>query len=91
MSKFFKKLFSSKETQILVPPEKMDPGFTPDESRKYNNKTIDPDAVHAEYIKYGASDLFIETSETGNYLEDIRLGILTPLAKPLKNNEKVKV
>lgn len=35
MSKFFKKLFSSKETQILVPPEKMDPRFTPDESRKY--------------------------------------------------------
>ena len=35
ISKFFQKLFSSKVTMMLIPPEKMDPPFTPDESRKH--------------------------------------------------------
>ena len=35
ISKFFQKLFSSKVTMMLIPPGKMDPPFTPDESRKH--------------------------------------------------------
>ena len=34
ISKFFQKLFSSKVTLMLIPPEKMDPPSTPDESTK---------------------------------------------------------
>ena len=35
ISKFFQKLFSSKVTIMLIPSKKMDPPFTPDESRKH--------------------------------------------------------
>ena len=52
----------------------------------------------AELIKYGCNELYEQiaqllnvTSETGNYPEEIRRGVLNPIAKPPKKNEKVNV
>ena len=63
-----------------------------------NNKATGCDEVNAEFIKYGCSELYRQiasllniTSETGEYPEEIRKGILTPLAKAPKKNEKVNV
>ena len=56
------------------------------------------DEVQAELIKYGCNELYEQiakllnvTSETGNYPEEIRRGLLNPLAKPPKKDEKVNV
>ena len=63
-----------------------------------NNKAADRDEVKAELIKYGCRELYKQiasllsiTSETGDYPEEIRRGILTPLAKPPKKDERVNV
>ena len=54
-----------------------------------------PDGVHAEYLKYGSNQLFVKisetlnkTSETVEYLEDVRLGTLNLLAKPPKKMKR---
>ena len=63
-----------------------------------NNKAADRDEVKAELIKYGCRELYkqiasllIVTSETADYPEEVRRGILTPLAKPPKKDERVDV
>ena len=52
--------------------------------------------MHAEFIKYGSPELYLQiskllniTSETGDYPEEIRSGILNPLSKSPKKDEKV--
>ena len=77
----------------------MDPPFTGVEigkaaSKLKNNKATGIDKIHAEYIKYGPSKLHNEisnllnkTSETGEYPEVLRLGILNPLTKPPKKKK----
>ena len=95
--------FSSDETLISVTPEKMEPPFTPEEIQKASqklkdNKATEPDGVHAEHLKYGSNQLFVNisetlnrTSETVEFPEHVRLGTLNPLAKPPKKNENVNV
>ena len=63
-----------------------------------NNKATGRDDVHAEFIKYGTNKLSVQmatllnkTSETGEYPEEIKHGILTPLTKPPKKDERVNV
>ena len=47
--------------------------------------------VHTELIKYGRNGLYQQIAnllnKTGEYPEEIRIGILTPLAKPPKKDE----
>ena len=63
-----------------------------------NNKAAGGDEVSAELIIYGCRELYQQvaslinaTSEKGDYSEEIRRGILTPLAKLPKKNEQVNV
>ena len=103
ITKFYKDLFHSEDSPPPVPPVRMDPPFTSEEISKSarklkNNKATGIDDVHAEYIKYGPNELHTEisnilnkTSETGEHPEVLRQGILNPLAKPAKKNEKVNV
>ena len=56
-----------------------------------NNKAAGRDEVNAELIKYGCRELYKHiasllnvTSGTGDYPQENRRGILTPLAKPPK-------
>ena len=81
----------------------MEPPYTAEEIEKAagklkNNKATGRDEVNAELIKYGCDELYEQiaqllnvTSETGNYPEEIRRGLLNPLAKPPKKDEKVNV
>ena len=102
ITKFFDNLFSSDETQILVAREKTESPFTLEKIQKAsqelkNNRAAGLDGVHAEYLKYGSNQLFVnisdilnKTSKTGEYPEDVHLGTLNSLAKPPKKNEKGK-
>ena len=63
-----------------------------------NNKAAGRDEVSVELIKYGCRELYQQvasllnaTSEKGDYSEEIRRGILTPLAKLPKKVEQVNV
>ena len=99
----FQKLFSSNDKTNPVTPQLMDPPFTIDEiktatNKLKNNKATGRDGVHAELLKHGSdevyqqiSELLNKTSETGEYPEEIRRGILNPLAKPPKKGEQVNV
>ena len=81
----------------------MGPPYTAEEIEKAagklkNNKATGRDEVNAELTKYGCDELYEQiahllnvTSETGNYPEEIRRGLLNPLAKPPKKDEKVNV
>ena len=103
ITKYFKELFSSNDTPDAVEPAMMTPPFTPDEIERAakklnNNKVTDRDDVHAEFIKYGTNKLYVQmatllnkTSETGEYPEEIKHGILTPLVKPPKKDERINV
>ena len=100
---YFTKLFASDDKPEDVTPEKMEPAYTAEEIEKAacklkNNKATGRDEVHAEFIKYGSPELYLQiskllniTSETGDYPEEIRRGILNPLPKPPKKDEKVNV
>ena len=63
-----------------------------------NNKAAGRDEVNGELIKYGCRELYKQiasllsvTSETGDYPEEVRRGILTPFAKSPKKDERVNV
>ena len=63
-----------------------------------NNKAAGRDEVSAKLIKYGCRDLYKQIasllnviSETGDYPEEVRRGILISLAKPPKKDERVNV
>ena len=87
----------------MVEPAPMDPPFVTEEietaaKKLKNNKATGSDGVHAELIKYGTNELYQQianllhkTCETGEYPQEIRRGILTPLAKPPKKDERVNV
>ena len=56
-----------------------------------NGKACGIDRMHAEHVKYAndvthdvIAQILNETAETGNYPEEIKIGILTPLPKPGK-------
>ena len=107
ITEFFNDLFttnsSTTEEPLQLQLSKMDPPFTRNEMKKSssklkNNKMTGRDEVKAEYIKYGPeelhqqiAELLNKTAETGEYPEEIRRGILTPLAKPPKKKVKVNV
>ena len=103
ISKYFKQLFSSDDTSEIVHPAPMDPPFTQVGIKRIakklkNNKATGRDGANAELIKYGTDQLYSKianllnkTSETGNYPEEIRRGILTPSAKPKRKEEQVNV
>ena len=103
ITEYFTKLFASDDKPEDVTPEKMEPAYTAEEIEKAacklkNNKATGRDEVHAEFIKYGSPELYLQiskllniTSETGDYPEEIRRGILNPLPKPPKKDEKVNV
>ena len=103
ITKYFQDLFSSTDRLDVVEPAPMDPSFVTEEietaaKKQKNNKATDSDGVYAELIKYGTNELYQQitnllnkTCETGEYPEEIRRGILTPLAKPPKNDERVNV
>ena len=103
ITKYFKELFPSNDTPDAVEPAMMNPPFTPDKIKRAakklkNNKATGRDDVHAEFIKYETNELYVQmatllnkTSETGEYPEEIKHGILTPLAKPPKKDERVNV
>ena len=92
----FTNLFSSKDKPVNVPPVKMEPEYNAEEietaAKKFkNNKAAGRDEVNAELIKYGCRELYKHiasllnvTSGTGDYPQENRRGILTPLAKPPK-------
>ena len=77
--------------------------FNPNEikeefSKLKNNKAAGRDEIYGELIKHGPDELYNQiaillnkTSESGDYPEEIRRGVLTPIAKPAKKNEKVNV
>ena len=99
----FSKLFSYGDKPSKPTPSMMDPPYTSEEIEKAagklkNKKAVGRDEVQAELIKYGCNELYEQiakllnvTSETGNYPEEIRRGLLNPLAKPPKKDEKVNV
>ena len=81
----------------------MDPPYTAAEILKASSKLKDgkatgKDGVHAEFIKYSTGEIRLkianllnQTRESGEYPEDLRHGILNPLPKPPKKNERVNV
>ena len=99
----FTNLFSSEDKPVNVPPVKMEPDYNAAEiesaaKKLKNNKADSREEVSAELIKYGCRELYKQiasllnaTSETGDYPEEIRRGILTPLARPPKKHERVSV
>ena len=103
VTEYFTKLFARDDKPEDVTPEKMEPAYTAEEIEKAacklkNNKATGRDEVHAEFIKYGSPELYLQiskllniTSETGDYPEEIRRGILNPLPKPSKKDEKINV
>ena len=103
ITKYFQDLFSSTGRPDVVEPAPMDPPFVTEEietaaKKLKNNKATGSDGVHAEQIKYGTNELYQQianllnkTCETGEYPEEIRRRILTPLAKPPKKDERVNV
>ena len=98
ITEFFDDLFSFDETQISVTPEKMEPSFTPEETQKRskklkNNKTTRSDGVHAEYLKYGSNQLFVnmseilnKTSKTGENVSPLRKMLTISLIKRMKKH-----
>ena len=103
ITKYFKELFSSEDRPEPVQPAQMNPPYTTEEIKKAakkvkNNKATGCDNVYAELIKYGTDTLYEQisallnkTRETGEYPKEIRRGILTPLAKPPKKDERANV
>lgn len=78
------------------PPTPMTTPFTCDEIKKSaqsmkNGKSCGIDNIHAEHIKYasqniheGIATILNKTAETGDYPNELKMGILTPLPKPGK-------
>ena len=95
--------FSFKDKPVNVPPVIIEPEYNAGEietaaKKLKNNKAVRRDEVSAELIKYGCRELYEQiasllnaTSETGDYPEEIRRRILTPLAKPPKKDGRVNV
>lgn len=95
--KYFQKLFSSNQLPRPVPPEKMDPSFTPDKIELSATKRLHWDRVHqTNHIKthqlyQQIINILNTTSRIVSYPEDIRWGISnTPLPKVSKECQKVK-
>ena len=103
ITEYFSKLFASDDQPEKITPVKIEPEYTAEEiesaARKLkNNKATGRYEIHAEFIKYGSPELYYQiaqllniTSQTGDYPEEIRRGILNPLSKPPKKEEKVNV
>ena len=103
---YFKKMFTTENGDNTVkeyPPTKMNIPFNGEEvqgaaKRLKNGKSGDGvDTLHAEYIKYAditvhnhISNIYNEVAETGNYPEELKIGILTLLQKPNKNKKVVQ-
>ena len=98
ITEFFDDLFSFDETQISVTPEKMEPSFTPEETqngskRLKNNKTTRFHGVHAEHLKYGSNQLFVnmsevlnKTSKTGENVSSLRKMLTISLIEQMKKH-----
>ena len=103
ITKHFSNLFASDDQSEQITPAKIEPEYTAEviksAAKKFkNNKATGREEVHAEFIKYGTTELYNEiaqllniTSKTGDYPEEIQGEILNPLSKPPKKNEKVNV
>ena len=74
----------------------MTPQFTGEEIQRpckklKNNKSPGQDQINAELIKYGPMEICDEianiyniTAETGNFTNEIKIGLLNPIPKPNK-------
>ena len=102
ITKYFKKMFDPNDTEYKVkgyPPAEMYDPFTGEEVQDAsktlkNGKSAGADNLQAEYIKYAdikihnhISEIYNEVAKTGNYPEELKLGILAPLQK-LKKKQK---
>ena len=80
-----KKMLAPTNQEIKIyPPSKLEKPFTTEEisqaaSKQENGKCAGCDCTQAEYIKYAPVEIiFNRITETGEQLEEINLGILTP-------------
>ena len=103
ITKYFQRMFDpegSDRTIPSYPPTKMTSPFTGAEiqgaaKKLKNGKSGDGiDTLHSEYIKYAditihnyISDIYNEVAETGNYPKELKVGVLTPIQKPNKNQK----
>ena len=98
VTKFFKSTFTAENIPKLpdVPPMKMKREFTKEEVQAAvkslrNNKSAGADELKAEQLKHGPDIVISQIAhilntiaETGNYPEEVKLGMLVPLQKPGK-------
>ena len=99
ITNYFKNMFAPPNTEHnikLYPPTEMQIPFTGDEicqaaKSLKNGKSAGADNLQAEYIKYACptihnhiSEIYNTVAKTGENLEELKLGILTPTQKPNK-------
>lgn len=96
ISDYYKKMLSPSDRNFNIkryPPTKMTLPFTGEEISKItkgikNGKAAGSDNLQPELIKYAPieihnamAEIYNEMAETGNYPEEINLGILAPIQK----------
>ena len=103
ITEFFRELFSSDEIPPTINPAEMNPPFSKEEVKKAtsklkNNKSCGKDGINAELLKYAPEEahkqiamMLNKIARTGEYPQEIKSGILTPLAKPPKKDAKINV
>ena len=98
VTKFFESTLTAENIPKLhdVPPTKMNREFTKEEVQAAvkslrNNKSAGADELKAEQLKHGPDIVISQIAhilntiaETGNYPEEVKLGMLVPLQKPGK-------
>ena len=98
ISEYFESVFNPVDVEEfpVVPPKPLQHPFTSDEIGKAisslkNNKSAGIDKLRAEHLKCAPpeinqciADILNNTCETGDYPEQISIGLLTPLQKPGK-------
>ena len=102
ITKYFNKMFDPNDTEYKVkeyPPAEMYDPFTGEEVQDVaktlkNGKSAGADNLQAEYIKYAdikihnhISEIYNEVAKTGNYPEELKIGILAPMQKPKKKQK----
>ena len=104
LTKHFKNIFEkeNQEQPPQYPPCQNNPPFTKEEiitatRRLKNEKSPGVDEMIAELLKLAPdkvhqiiADVLNTSVETDNYLEILKVGILSPLQKPSKKNMKIK-